>query len=128
MLLPAITALLYTLLTDPVLAVPLILVEATGFAMLTPALYSVVAANAPAGRSSTAQGLFGAAGTTGFIFASLASGVLAERSIVYPFYLCSAVMIAALVVGVAIGRDRLRTGRGGIARTPRPVTLDEPAI
>jgi MFS family permease len=128
MLLPAVTALLYTLLTDPVLAVPLILVEATGFAMLTPALYSVVAANAPAGRSSTAQGLFGAAGTTGFIFASLASGFLAERSIVYPFYLCSAVMIVALVIGVAIGRDRLRTGRGGIARAPRPVALDEPAI
>ena len=60
--LPAITGFLYTLLTDPVLAVPLILVEATGFAMLNPALYAVVAANSPPGRSSTAQGLFGAAG------------------------------------------------------------------
>ena len=57
---------------DPVLAVPLILIEATGFAFLNPALYAVVAANSPAGRSSTAQGLFGAAGTLGFIVASLA--------------------------------------------------------
>ena len=40
-------------------------IEATGFAFLNPALYSVVAANSPPGRSSTAQGLFGAAGTPG---------------------------------------------------------------
>ena len=59
-------------------AVPLILVEATGFAFLNPALYAVVAANSPPGRSSTAQGLFGAAGTLGFIVASLGAGVLAD--------------------------------------------------
>ena len=45
--------------------------------MLNPALYAVVAANSPPGRSSTAQGLFGAAGTVGFIIASLIAGVLA---------------------------------------------------
>ena len=65
MVLPAVTGVLYTLMWDPALAVPLILVEATGFAFLNPALYSVVAANSPPGRSSTAQGLFGAAGTLG---------------------------------------------------------------
>ncbi len=74
--LPAITGILYTFLVDPVLAVPLILIEATGFAMLNPALYSVVAASSPPGRSSTAQGLYGAAGTLGFIIASLVSGAL----------------------------------------------------
>ena len=73
--LPAVTGILYTFLSDPALAVPLILVEATGFAFLNPALYAVVAANSPPGRSSTAQGLFGAAGTLGFIVASLAAGV-----------------------------------------------------
>ena len=70
-ILPAVTGILYTFLSDPVLAVPLILLEATGFAFLNPALYAVVAANSPPGRSSTAQGLFGAAGTLGFIVASL---------------------------------------------------------
>ena len=106
-LLPAAAGILYTFLSDPVLAVPLILVEATGFAMLNPALYAVVAANSPPGRSSTTQGLFGAAGTLGFIAASLGAGVLAERSILYPFYVFSGVMVIALVVGLAIGRRRL---------------------
>ena len=51
MILPAVTGILYTLIGDPSLAVPLILIEATGFAFLNPALYAVVAANSPpAGR------------------------------------------------------------------------------
>ena len=87
---------------------PLILVEATGFAFLNPALYTVVAANSPPGRSSTAQGLFGAAGTLGFIIASLTTGVLAERSILQPFYVFSAVMIVTLVIATAVGGSRLR--------------------
>jgi len=106
-ILPAVTGILYTFLSDPVLAVPLILLEATGFAFLNPALYSVVAANSPPGRSSTAQGLFGAAGTLGFIAASLMAGVLAERNILYPFYVFSAFMTLTLVVGLAIGGRRL---------------------
>ncbi len=105
--LPAVTGILYTFLSDPVLSVPLILVEATGFAFLNPALYAVVAANSPPGRSSTTQGLFGAAGTLGFIAASLGTGVLAERNILYPFYVFSAVMMITLVVGLAIGGRRL---------------------
>jgi MFS family permease len=109
-ILPAATGIIYTFLRDPVLAVPLILVEATGIAFLNPALYSVVAANSPPGRSSTTQGLFGAAGTLGFIAASLAAGVLAERSILYPFYVFSAIMTLCLVVGLVIGGQRL-TGR-----------------
>ena len=76
-ILPAVMGLVYTRMTDPTFAVPLIMVEATGFALLNPALYAVVAANSPVGRSSTAQGLFGAAGTVGFIVASLIAGALA---------------------------------------------------
>jgi MFS family permease len=113
-ILPAVTGILYTFLSDPYLAVPLILVEATGFAFLNPALYAVVAASSPPGRSSTTQGLFGAAGTLGFIAASLAAGVLAERSILFPFYVFSTIMILSLVVGLAIGGARL-TGRSSIA-------------
>ncbi|MGP1674570.1 MAG: MFS transporter [Candidatus Limnocylindrales bacterium] len=93
----------YTLIRDPWLAVPLILLEGIGFAFLNPALYSVVAANSPAGRASTAQGLFGSAGTLGFIVASLMTGILAERDIVYPFYVFSAVMLVSLGLGLAIG-------------------------
>jgi MFS family permease len=112
MLLPAVTAVLYTLMRDPSLAVPLILVEATGAALLSPALYAVVAASSPHGRSSTAQGLFGAAGTLGFIVASVTTGVLAERSILLPFYSFGAVMVVALAIAIVVGRSRLRSGPG----------------
>jgi MFS family permease len=107
-ILPAIVGFLYTRLTDPTLAIPLILVESTGFALLNPALYSVVAANSPPGRSSTAQGIFGAAGTVGFIVASLVAGVLAAENILYPLYLFSAVLSGSLVIGLLVGGHRLR--------------------
>ena len=107
-ILPAITGIAYTLISDPAVAVPLILVEATGFALLNPALYAVVAASSPPGRSSTAQGLYGAAGTLGFIAASLLAGALAETSILYPFYLFSAVMLASLGIGILVGGPTLR--------------------
>ncbi len=106
-LLPAAVAIVYTMITNPLYAIPLILLEATGFAMLNPALYAVVAANSPAGRSSTAQGLFGAAGTVGFIVASLIAGVLASANIVYPLYVFSAVLVVSLVLGLVVGRGRL---------------------
>jgi MFS family permease len=111
-ILPAACGVVYTLITNPILAVPLILIEATGFAFLNPALYAVVAANSPAGRSSTTQGLFGAAGTLGFITASLLAGVLAESSIKYPFYVFTAVLLSSLAIGLLIGGRRLN-GRPG---------------
>jgi MFS family permease len=116
-LLPAAVAIVYTTLTNPVYAIPLILLEATGFAMLNPALYAVVAANSPAGRSSTAQGLFGAAGTIGFIVASLIAGVLASANIVYPIYVFSAVLVTSLVLGLVVGRGRL-SGRSPALHGP----------
>jgi DHA1 family multidrug resistance protein-like MFS transporter len=115
--LPAIMGIAYTRISDPLLAIPMILIEATGFAMLNPALYAVVAANSPIGRSSTAQGIFGAAGTVGFIVASLIAGVLAQTDIVYPMYVFSAVLLFSLVIGLVIGGGRL-SGRGVPADLP----------
>jgi MFS family permease len=117
MVLPAVTGILYTFMRDPTFAVPLILVEATGFAFLNPALYAVVAANSPPGRSSTAQGLFGAAGTLGFIIASVTTGFLAEQSILLPFYSFSVVMLVTLVIAIAVGGDRLH------GRVPEPAPV-----
>jgi MFS family permease len=107
-ILPAVIGIAYTQIANPLAAVPLILIEATGFAMLNPALYAVVAANSPVGRSSTAQGIFGAAGTVGFIVASLIAGLLASTNIVYPMYVFSAVLVTSLVVGLLIGGRRLQ--------------------
>jgi len=116
---PAITGIVYTFLADPRLAIPLILVEATGFAMLNPVLFAIVAAGSPAGRSSTAQGIYGAAGTIGFVLASLSSGFLAEADIRFPFYAFAAVMFACLIGSLAVGGGALgRLGRAGPAATP----------
>jgi DHA1 family multidrug resistance protein-like MFS transporter len=83
------------------------LIEGTGFALLSPALFLLVARASPPGRSSTTQGLFGAAGTLGTIVASLAAGMLADMDLRYPFYATGLAAMAALVIGLAIGRRRL---------------------
>jgi MFS family permease len=101
--LPVAAALVYTVIRDPLLALPLILVEATGFAMFNPALFSIVAAGSPLGRSSTAQGVFGAAGTLGFVIAALLTGTLAEIDIRLPFYVFAAVMSLFTVAAFASG-------------------------
>ena len=98
----------YTIIRDPTLAIPLILVESTGFAILFPALYAIVAAGSPEGRSSTAQGLFGAAGTVGFIVSSLIAGQLAEIDIRLPFWMFIATSLVCLVLGLIIGAEPIR--------------------
>jgi MFS family permease len=121
-LLPAIAGIAYTRIDDPFWSVPLILLEGLGFALSGPALYALVAASSPPHRSSTAQGLFGAAGTLGFIVASLLAGVLAEADILYPFYVFSALMIVTLVLALAIGGSRLgRASAGSAAPAVEPV-------
>lgn len=107
-----VAALAYTQITDPFLAVPIILVEATGFAIIWPALYAIVARGSPAGRSSTAQGVYGAFGTVGFIVASLIAGVLGGVDMRYPFVLFSAVTFAFLGLALLVG------GRAIIASDP----------
>jgi DHA1 family multidrug resistance protein-like MFS transporter len=110
---PAVTGILYTVMPSPIWAVPLILIEATGFAALNPALFSMVAAGSPPGRSSTAQGLFGGAGTIGFVAASLFAGVLAGVDIRLPFWFFSAVMVVCLVTGLLVaGRTLFTFGTG----------------
>ena len=110
---PAIAGVLYTFLVDPRLAIPLILVEASGFAMLNPVLFAIVAAGSPVGRSSTAQGIYGAAGTIGFVLSSLLAGLLAEADIRLPFYTFAAVMLACLLGSLVVGGRALsQVGRG----------------
>jgi MFS family permease len=109
---PAVTGFLYTLMPDPAWSVPLILIESTGFAMLNPALFALVAAGSPPGRSSTAQGIYGASGTMGFVVASLVAGYLAEIDLRLPFWVFSAVMLASLAGGLAVGWRDMRGAVG----------------
>ena len=98
---------LYTLVPDAAWTIPILAMEATGFAVLVPALYAVVSRGSPPGRSSTAQGLFGAAGTVGFVVASLITGWLATLNLNYPFYLFTAVVIVTLGAALSIGRREI---------------------
>ena len=118
-LMTATASVIYPFVPDPIWVIPILLVEATGIAILSPALYAVVAAGSPRGRSSTAQGLFGASGTLGTIVASIATGYIAQVNLNYPFWVAAAVMYVCLALGLAIGGRTIRrltpAGRVGIA-------------
>ncbi|MDP2350461.1 MAG: MFS transporter [Chloroflexota bacterium] len=103
----AVCGVLYPLIPEIWFVVVLGLVEGTAFAFASPALYLLVARSSPPGRTSTAQGLFGAAGTVGTIVASLLAGTLAAQDLRFPFYAAGIVTGAALLLGLAIGRRRL---------------------
>ena len=114
----AAAGILYSLLQDPLLVVPLVFCEGISFALLGPALYSVVASGTPAGRSATTQGVYGAAGTLGTIVASIAAGVLFALDIHLPFYVFAVVMLVSLGLGLVIGGRPLRDLGHAPAGTP----------
>ncbi len=99
--------LLYALVPSVWFVVLLGLVEGTAFAVAQPAQFLLVARSSPASRSSTAQGLFGAAGTVGTIIASLSAGFLAAIDLRLPFVVTGVASLLTLAVGLAIGRRRL---------------------
>ena len=103
-----VTGILYTLTDDLAVIAVIVVIEALGWAFVNPALYSVVALGSPIGRSSTAQGVFGSAGTIAYILSALLAGQLFAHDPRAPFYLLSFVVLVTLVAGVAIvGRRRL---------------------
>src|SRR5664280_1061734 len=100
---PSIAAILYTVMPDVRLAIPIILFESAGIAIAYPALYAIVSAASPIGRSATAQGLFGAAGTVGFILSSVIAGWLAGFDLRLPFWFSSLTGFVALGLSLALG-------------------------
>jgi MFS family permease len=104
----AVTAGFYPAVPEVWFVAALSLVEGAAFAVAGPALYLLVSRGAPAGRSSTAQGIFGAAGTIGTIVASLSAGVLADVDLRLPFYATAAGTAVMLGIGLTIGRQTLR--------------------
>jgi len=99
----AVCGLLYPLVPSPWWMVGLGLVEGTAAAVSSPALYTLVSRAAPSGKSSTAQGLFGAAGTSGTIVASLATGYLAAIDLRLPFIVMGVTSLTILLISVAVG-------------------------
>ena len=102
-----ICGLLYPLVPEIWWMVVLGLVEGVAFALLSPAVFLLAARAAPPGRTSSAQGLLGGAGTVGTIVASLAAGSLAAIDLRYPFWVTGVVTLITLALGLAIGRRRL---------------------
>ncbi|HET9614008.1 MAG TPA: MFS transporter [Candidatus Limnocylindrales bacterium] len=114
--LPVLAAIAYTQIRDPILSVPLILVESTGSAIGGPAMFTIVAAGSPEGRSSTAQGIVGASGTLGFVIASLVAGAAAAIDIRLPFYLFAIVMTTLAGLGLIVARPKLRERAAALSR------------
>lgn len=102
-----ISGLLYPLVPNMWFVILLGLFEGSAFAFASPALYTLVARAAPAGRSSTAQGLFGAAGTVGTITASITAGILATIDLRLPFLAAGSSILVMLALGLLVGRRRL---------------------
>lgn len=103
------------------------LVEGTAAALSSPALYTLVARAAPAGRSSTAQGLFGAAGTSGTIVASIGAGILAAVDLRLPFVVMGVTMLVLLAAGLALGGRELWAALQPHAVEPAPTVGDATA-
>jgi DHA1 family multidrug resistance protein-like MFS transporter len=114
LLVMAVMMFVYPWIPLPILYVPLVAIEAVGFSFLGPATYAVIARGTPDGRSSTAQGVLGAAGTVGTIAAALGTGILAAADLSAPFFAGSAVVVMLLVVILAVD--------GGALRSMRPAT------
>ncbi len=124
-----VTGIAYTVADDLLVISGIVVLEALGWALVNPALYTIVAAGSPAGRSSTAQGVFGAAGTVAYIASSLLAGRLFATDLRFPFYLLVAVVAVTLVVGLAIIGRREFGHAGPPARPPgpeRPTNADGP--
>jgi predicted MFS family arabinose efflux permease len=96
------TGIAYTLTSDLLVISVIVLIEALGWAFVNPALYTIVGLGSPQGRSSTAQGLFGSAGTLAYIASALVAGALFAMDLRFPFYLLAAVVGVTLVLGLAI--------------------------
>jgi len=82
----AVAGVVYTFSSEPVFPAVVGVFEASATAFLGPAIFTILAAGTPAGRSSTTQGLFGATGTLAFIVSSLVAGALLAVDVRYPFY------------------------------------------
>ncbi len=111
MLVMVATMLTYPFITLPILYVPVVAIEAVGFSFLGPATYAVIGRGTPDGKSSTAQGLVGSAGTIGTIVAALATGFLAAADLNAPFFFGAIVTVILLVLTLVTAGGALRSMR-----------------
>ena len=102
----------YAIATEPIMPTLVVPIESAAAALIMPALYAMAAKGTPQGRTSTAQGLFGAIGTLALIVAAVVSGVLFERGLGLPFWFfvigfgaCFAAALLVIRGGRTVGRQ-----------------------
>lgn len=96
---------MYALSSSYQLSTVVVPLEAAATAAMAPALFSMLAQGTPRGRSSTAQGFFGATSTLALVVASLAAGNLFEIGIGLPFWFFVVGLTLCTVVGLVIYRS-----------------------
>ncbi len=92
----------FALATEPVMPALAATFEATFAAMLGTALFAMVAAGSPQGRTSLAQGIYGSVGTTAIIVSTMASGALYEVGRSLPFWFFAGVVALTFTLGMTV--------------------------
>ena len=116
-----IAGVVYGLSREPLVPTAMASIEGIAEAFLMPALYALVAIGSPSGRSSTAQGIFGAVGTIGLIVATLSAGWLWDMGRAWPFGFFVVGSTICLVLGLSLYRF------GGGARAVQAASQQSPA-
>jgi MFS family permease len=116
----AVAGALYAASTEPVFPSIVVPFEAVAEGFVTPALFVLVAAGSPPGRSSTAQGIFGGAGTIALVVASICGGVLWARDPAWPFWFFIVGILVSLAIGLAVYASRAGSSVG----LPGPTLAD----
>jgi MFS family permease len=92
----------FALSTDPVTPAVAATIEAGFSALLGTALFAMVAAGSPQGRTALAQGIYGSVGTMAVILSTMTSGALYEAGRTLPFWFFAGVVAITFVLGMAV--------------------------
>jgi len=103
----------FALSTDPVTPAVAATVEAAFAAMLGTALFAMVAAGSPQGRTSLAQGIYGSVGTSAIIVSTMLSGALYEVGRSLPFWFFAGTVALTFVLGMIVYTGFLGRWRQG---------------
>ncbi len=107
----------FALSTDPVTPAVAATIEAAFAAMLGTALFAMVAAGSPAGRTALAQGIYGSVGTSAVIVSTMLSGALYEAGRALPFWFFAGTVAFTFVLGMVVYTGFF----GRLRRQPRTV-------
>ncbi|MEO7118727.1 MAG: MFS transporter [Candidatus Limnocylindrales bacterium] len=103
-LIVAVSGLVYSVASEPVMPAVVGLIEGTAFAFIGPALYSMATRATPVGRTATTQGIFGSSSQVGVVIGAFLAGGLWEADHRFPFWFFFAVATSSVVIGVLVAR------------------------